>query len=78
MTIGARLRRLEERLAPQEAVVTIEQWCDPEGRPCAPPEHVRALVEQEAAGAWRVAVWAPDQGCTVLLGGSVELRVVEL
>jgi hypothetical protein len=78
LTIAARLRRLEERLAPPQPSITIEQWCGPEGRPCVPPEHVRALVEQEASGCWRLAVWAPDHGCAVLLGESDEVQIVEL
>ncbi len=74
----ARLRRLEERLAPPAAAITIAQWCDLEGQPCDPPEHVRALVEQQAPGCWRAAVWAPESGCAILLGEGEALRIVEL
>jgi len=78
LTIAARLRRLEERLAPREPAVTIEQWCDPEWRRCDPPESVRRCVEAAAIGHWRAAAWAPESGCVVLLGENSELQVVEL
>jgi hypothetical protein len=78
LTIAARLRRLEAQLAPLEPAITIEQWCQPQGRSCVPPADVRRAVEGQASGCWRVAAWAPDQGCAVLLGDSDELQVVEL
>jgi hypothetical protein len=74
----ARLRRLEERLAPPGRAITIERWCDPDGRPCDPPANVRRAVEGQAPGCWRVAAWAPESGCAILLGLGEGLRVVEL
>jgi hypothetical protein len=35
-------------------------------------------VEQQPCGHWRVAVWAPENRCVLLLGEGNELRIVEL
>jgi hypothetical protein len=63
----ARMRRLEARLALRESPIAIEQWCDPNGQPCDPPEEVRGRVEATATGWWPVAAWAPESGWVVQL-----------
>ena len=48
--LRARLQRLVERLRPPERAITIEGWCDPDGRPCDPPAEAQRAVEEQAAG----------------------------
>jgi hypothetical protein len=76
--LKARLQRLEAQLRPLESAITIEQWCYPDGQSCDPPADVLSAVEEQASGRWRGAVWAPENGCAVLLGEGDELRIVEL
>ncbi len=75
----ARLRRLEEQLLPR-AGASVLCWYDRDGSPCDPPPEVRSRVEEEG-GAWRCAVWVPDDPCgavALLLGEGDALQLVEL